>query len=508
MSARTEVLIVGAGPCGLAAAGELLRQGVSVRVLEADVEPRTGSRAILLWPPALELFASLGVMAVADRRGVRATAMNYCLPGGHRVRVPLAPENQPLLLPQAETERLLEAALHDLGGTVERGVRVAGVSSHGGAVTVKAVRVSGTELIEADWLIAADGVRSTVRERLGIEFVGEQFPDTIMVAEGQLDGTLSRYELHYYLGRAGGALLVPLPSGRFRLGTPVPEGTTVTPDLVQRLLDERGPGLVQLDDLTVMATFTSQERIAARMRSGHCFLVGDAAHTHSAIGGQGLNLGLQDVRNLTWKLAGVIAGRLRPDVLDTYEAERRHAAEETVRTTHRMARVVLAGSLAGRVRNGVLRLLHGTGVLQRAYPPLLAGWKLRYPDPRPGTRRRRRRGVPPPGARAPQWIPLPTPGERPILRLVTTGPASGELPRRASGLAARFPELARHEHLPRSAAVFLLLRPDGYVEASGTRPADLDLAESALAGLQPPAARVPHRFSSARPSTSIPQEEV
>jgi hypothetical protein len=329
-----------------------------------------------------------------------------------------------------------------------------------------------------------------------------------MVAEGRLDGTLSRSELHYYLGQAGGALLVPLPSGRFRLGTPVPEGTQVTSDLVQRLLDERGPGLVHLDDLTVMATFTSQERIADRMRSGRCFLVGDAAHTHSAIGGQGLNLGLQDVRNLTWKLGGVIAGRLRSDILDSYQAERRHAAEETVRATHRMARVVLAGSLAGRIRNGVLRLLHRTGVLQRAYPPLLAGWKMHYPQP-PGTRRpRQHRGVPGSGARAPQWIPSPAPGQAPMLRLVTTGPATGELPRRAAELAGRFPELARHEHLPRSTPVFLLLRPDGYVAASGTTPVDLDLAESALAGLQPPAARVPHRFSSARPSTSIPQEEA
>jgi 2-polyprenyl-6-methoxyphenol hydroxylase-like FAD-dependent oxidoreductase len=516
MIEKDSVIIVGAGPCGLAAAGELLRQGVPVRVLEAAATPRDGSRAVLLWPPALEVFRAAGVLAEADRRGVRATALNYQLPGGSRIRVRLDPADRPLLLPQAQSEALLEGALRALGGVVERPVRVIEVAADDEAVTVKAAGPNGTETFTAGWLVAADGVYSTVRDELGIDFAGAPLPDTILVAEGRIDGVLNQSELHYYLGRKGASLVLPLPGGRFRFGTPVAPETTATPELVELLLDERGPGGLSISDLSVLSTFTSQERIAARLRHGRCFLVGDAAHTHSAIGGQGLNLGLQDVRNLTWKLGGVIAGRLRPEILDTYDSERRYAAEETVRATHRLARVMLAGPVAGLARNAALRLLQRTGVLQRVFPAMLAGRRLRYPDGQlgvpggpggqpAGARRRRRRGLPTAGERTPQWAPPPSPESAPLLRLVTAGPAVDELARHGPALAGRFPQLVRHEHVAGSEARFLLARPDGYVAASGVATADLALAEHVVAGLAMTAASAQPN-SSAGPS-ALPEKE-
>jgi 2-polyprenyl-6-methoxyphenol hydroxylase-like FAD-dependent oxidoreductase len=509
---ENEVLVVGAGPCGLAAACMLLRQGVAVRVLDAAAEPRSGSRAILLWPPVLEVLRTAGALADAERAGVRARAMNYRLPGGHVVRVGLEPLNQPLMLPQAQTEAVLNSALEALGGKVERSMRVTDVQADGDVVRVEVLGPSGTDVVEAGWLIGADGVRSTVRDRLGIEFVGEQLPDTILVAEGRLDGDLDLSELHYYLGQPAGMLLAPLPDGRFRLGTPVPAGTTVTPELVGQLLDERGPGNLRMDDLSVQSTFTSQERVAARLRQGRCFLVGDAAHTHSAFGGQGLNLGLQDVANLTWKLGGVIAGRLHPAVLDTYEVERRHAAAETMRATHRMGRVLLAPPAAARVRNGVLRLLDATGVLQRALPPMLAGWKLRYPLDAGalvagGRGRRGGRGPAGPGTRAPQQFLDLLDATEPVLRLVTIGSAAGELARWGTAAAGHFPGLVSHEHRTDGAPGFVLLRPDGYVAASGLVPADLDIAEPLLAGLRH-TAQAPHTPGSSHPGTSNPQEKA
>jgi 2-polyprenyl-6-methoxyphenol hydroxylase-like FAD-dependent oxidoreductase len=483
MAQQDRVVVVGAGPCGLAIACELLRHDVPVRVLDAEPRPRAGSRAILLWPPALEALRDAGVLAEAQRRGIRATAMNYRLGGDHLVRIPLDPVNQPLLLPQAETESLLEAALRGLGGTVERSMRVTEVSAEPDGVRLKATGPGGsTELVEGEWLVGADGVRSTVRELLGIPFAGDQFPETILVAEGRLSFApgcaLDPRQLHYMLGPGGGLLLVPLPSGRFRVGTPVPAGTDVTADLVQRLLDERGPGGVTISDLSVRSTFTGQERVAARLRAGRCFLVGDAAHTHSAIGGQGLNLGLQDVRNLSWRLAGVVAGRLRPEVLDGYDTERRYAAQQTVRTTHLLARLTLAGPAMARVRNTALRLLSASGVLRRAYPPMLAGWRLRYPGARPG-----RDGLPGPGNRTPSWVPAGAEEDGWHLRLATTGAPADELTGRIFGLAQRYPGLVRHEHLATGPSGFLLLRPDGYVAASGNRPSDVDTAARALAEL-------------------------
>lgn len=91
-----------------------------------------------------------------------------------------------------------------------------------------------------------------------------------------------------------------------------------------------------------MALFSSEERVAHTLRSGRCFLVGDAAHVHSPIGGQGLNLGIPDTRNLAWKLAGVVHGRLRPSVLDSYDPERRAVIAQTLEATGRMARQAVA----------------------------------------------------------------------------------------------------------------------------------------------------------------------
>ncbi len=150
---------------------------------------------------------------------------------------------------------------------------------------------------------------------------------------------------------------------------------------MQTLLDERGPGGLRVGQLDALRTFTSSERIALPLRRGRCFLVGDAAHTHSPVGGQGLNLGLQDVHNLAWKLAGVIHGRLTPGILDSYERERRQAAEQIVHTTHQMIRMFTLGPTAARVRNLSWRGLDATGVLRRWFVPLLAGWRIRYSGP-------------------------------------------------------------------------------------------------------------------------------
>jgi hypothetical protein len=254
---------------------------------------------------------------------------------------------------------------------------------------------------------------------------------------------------------------------------------------VQHLLDLRGPGGLQVRELDTLTTFGSQERIAADFRRGRVFLVGDAAHAHSPIGGQGLNLGLQDVHNLAWKLAGVIDGRLDPAVLDTYAVERRHAAELTVANTGRFTRMFTLGPRAARARNAGWRLLEATGVLRRRLIPLLAGWRVQYPAgpltaaAERGGRRARR--VTAPGARTPHWAEQTAGPDPAPFRLVTTGPADGPLARAARDLAAQRPGLAVHRHVARPGASFLLLRPDGFVASSGAAPRDLHEAARLLA---------------------------
>lgn len=483
---RTPVLVVGGGPVGLAVACALWQRGVPARIVEAQADPHQGSRAVQLHPPTLRVFQELGILDEAERLGLKIRTTSYHLAGGRTLRVALGAENEPLMLPQQDTSRLLEEALLRAGGRVERSVRVTSVALADDGVTVKAEGPRGTEVIEADWLVAADGVRSTVRELLGVDFDGSPVATGFLLAEGRIDGAFERDAVHYFLGRTGSVVFAGMPGDRIRVSGAVPDDHPTTPEGVQRLLDERGPGGITIEDLDMVGRFTSQERIAAALRKGRCLLAGDAAHTHSPLGGQGLNLGIQDAHNLAWKLAGVCTGALHARVLDTYEVERRGAAEQIVRITHRFLKVFMLGPFAARVRNTVWSSLEATGVLRRWFVPLLAGWRIHYPDtlsdaPAGPARSRRPRGLPAPGRRAPHWVPLEQEAGPAGFRLVTTGPAGGAVALRGRAWAERAPLPVGHVHVPRRAAGFVLVRPDGYVAAAGGTPAELADAGRLLA---------------------------
>lgn len=490
MTDKTSVLIVGAGPVGMVAAGMLRRHGVKVRIVDAAPGVATGSRAIMLWPPALEALDDLDLLAEAEEQGYRPEAFVYHTGPGSMLRVPISRDDAPLVIPQQCPGELLDAELNRLGCPVERQVRVVAVAAGATSVTVETRHADGTEAtIEADWLIAADGVRSTVREQLGVAFQGGGQAQRFLLAEGRLDGEIDHDVVHYFLGRSGVVLFAPLPGGAVRIATPIDDDADATPDLLARLIAERGPGSLRMPAPTMLTTFASIEQIAERMRVGRCFLVGDAAHVHSVIGGQGMGLGLQDVRNLAWKLAGVVTGRLDPAVLDSYEPERRAAVEHIVQITGRMTRQAVLGPVALRLRNGALRALNALGVLERVNMPMLAGRRVRYPDalfggaPAPGSGGR---GIPGPGQRAPRWIPAADePPQGPFL-LVTTGSATSELARHADVAATRSPLLGR-THVPRDGDAVMLIRPDGFMAAAGRGLVDVTAIESLVASVAGPA---------------------
>ncbi|HWU86030.1 MAG TPA: FAD-dependent monooxygenase, partial [Kofleriaceae bacterium] len=431
MIRQHRVLVVGAGPCGLMTACELRRRGIDATVIDAAPQPHRGSRAILLWPPTLRLYRDLGILPEAERRGVPIRALAYHLGPRRTLRLPLAPAMAPLVLPQQDTDELLDGELRRLGDGVEWGLSLTSLKPASDHVCVELRRADGTtELRRTDWLIGADGVRSTVREQLGITFDGEPVPITFLLAEGRITGDYDREAINYFIGRAGGVLIAPLPGGKVRISAPLPEGAALAEDTAQRMLDERGPGGLRLEELTLHTTFHSQERIASRLRAGRCFLVGDAAHTHSVVGGQGLNLGFGDARNLAWKLTGVIDGRLGPKLLDTYDLERRAAAEQVVRSTSRMARQARLGPVAVWLRNALLSAAHRSGALGRRLPPLLAGWAIRYPQPLIGpVARGRAPSLPPAGAHSPDWTVERAFADRDGFELVTLGPE--DTPQRA-----------------------------------------------------------------------------
>ncbi|MFF1480706.1 FAD-dependent monooxygenase [Streptomyces sp. NPDC058301] len=491
----TPVLIVGAGPCGLALACELMQLGVPVRILEAREDRVVGSRAVQLWPLGLEVLRAVGVLDEALRRGLRVHSNVYHL-RDRVLTVPLG-RNEPLLLPQEQTMELLEGALERLGGRVERGVRVTAVEVSDSGASVKAEGPDGTaELIEADWLVGADGVHSVVRRELGIDFNGARLPLDFLLAEGRIEGDYEPGTLHYHLGPKGSVVFGPMPGGKVRVSGVLAPGFPLTAEAVQGFLDERTGGGLKVVELDTLATFATAERIATGMRKGRAFLVGDAAHTHTPVGGQGLNLGLQDAHNLAWKLAAVVNGQYAPSILDSYEPERLAAARQIVTTTHRLMRMFTLGPAASRVQNASWKLLGAAGVLRTWFVPLLAGRKIRYPEAlapvRPVPERRAvalrvpGRSLPRPGSRPPHWVPTAPPGAATGFRLLTLGsPTGSEIARRGRRLAQAHSAALTHEHHHRWGATgYVLLRPDGYVAASGTDPAGLDQVESLIIGLR------------------------
>lgn len=539
MNERAPVVIIGAGPCGLATACGLWRRGIRARVIESAAEPGAGSRAILLWPPVLEVLEELGVLAAAEREGYRPGALCYHTRRDRTLRLPLDETSGALVLRQDRTSRILEAELRRLGGEVERPLRVTEVEELVAGTAPRGVRVTarGADeqpvVIEADWLIAADGARSTVRKLLDIPFEGSDFERTFVLFEGQVEGELARDEAHYYVTPAGVLVAIALPDGEVRLSGALDKGAEpsardgdavdrsssqpLSPELsmqtVQQLLERRGPGGLRASAPSQLTTYGAPHRVAASMRRGRCFLVGDAAHVHSPAGGQGLTLGMQDVRNLVWKLAGVIEGSLTPAVLDTYDLERRAAAEQVVASIYKLTRQTLFPPLALRARNLVLEFLHRRGKLASILLPQLAGQRIHYPDvlldagassASETTQSRRSRKpaspkpakpgkpapLPPAGARRPSWIPVSA-GR--TFRIITSGSRTGNaaqsapdpaaLHALAAQLTARFAQSAatgagslsfEHQHFEDQPAGYLLVRPDDYVAASGTTPAALE----------------------------------
>jgi 2-polyprenyl-6-methoxyphenol hydroxylase-like FAD-dependent oxidoreductase len=206
------------------------------------------------------MYRDLGILPEAERRGVAVHALSYHLGPRRTLRLPLAAEMSPLILPQEDTDDLLGAELARLGGSVEWGLTLTKLAAAGDEVSVELRRADGTpERRAADWLIGADGVHSTTRAQLGIEFPGVRIPITYLLAEGRIRGDHDREAINYFIGRAGGALLAPLPGGRVRISAPLPDGTEVTDDTAQQVLDAQVPGRLHVLELSVNTTFTSHE---------------------------------------------------------------------------------------------------------------------------------------------------------------------------------------------------------------------------------------------------------
>lgn len=365
----TPVLIVGAGPTGLVLALWLTRLGVPVRIIDKTPEPGTTSRALVVQVRTLELYRQLGIADALVADGSKIGAINFWAGGEQAARVPLGDIGTgltpyPFILahPQDRHERLLIDELRARGVIVERRTELRRFEQHASGVRATLLRPDGAEdVCDAAWLAGCDGASSTVRHQLAVDFPGGTYAGRFYVADVEATGPAVNGEFHVDVEEADFALVFPLRGkGHIRLVGLVlgakggdPAGLTFD--------DVRGKAIERLRlDVTKVnwfSTYQVHHRVASRFRDGRVFLLGDAAHIHSPVGGQGMNTGIGDAVNLGWKLAAVCRNESPAALLNSYEIERIAFARVLVATTDRVFTFVTRqGSLARAVRTRAVPL--------------------------------------------------------------------------------------------------------------------------------------------------------
>ncbi|MGW5217399.1 FAD-dependent monooxygenase [Nocardia sp. NPDC004085] len=361
------ILIVGAGPVGSLAAIILRRWGIACRVIDRAGGRATTSNACVVHARSLELLAHLGIAGPLVARGRRARRMNYHFLGTSevaRLDFTQLDSSYPFMLniSQAETERILHEEHASLGGAIEWNTELVSLSTDSaGHITARVVNKANgrEEILHPQRLIGCDGVHSTVRRQMGMTVVsGKYYADQMRMTDAPISGLpLSGEDLDYLVEPDRMTLLIPLPADIHRLlvsdMSADPE-TEVTQEAFQAVLDRCFHGTVTLGQPEWASNFTIRIGISD-YRRGNVFLAGDAAHHHSPAGAQGMNLGLQDAYNLAWKLALVTKGEAREELLDTYQPQRRPAAQQVIKRTETLHDLLMAHGTQLAERLAIIR---------------------------------------------------------------------------------------------------------------------------------------------------------
>jgi 2-polyprenyl-6-methoxyphenol hydroxylase-like FAD-dependent oxidoreductase len=387
-----DVLIVGAGPTGLLLAGDLAETGVAVTVLERRAEESNVTRAFAVHARTMEELQIRGFAEELAKTGTQIQALRLF----DRVQIDLSklPSefNSLLITPQYETERVLQQRADALGVRIVRGAEVTGVTQDDRGVDVAVRNAQGTARYRASYVVGADGVKSAVRKALGLPYPGRPVVKSIMLADVQLSTPPGDVLAVNAVGDAF-AFLAPFGDGWYRIfawnrRNQVDDEAPL--DLAEiREVTRRALGTdFGMHDPRWLSRFHSDERQVPRYRVGRVFLAGDAAHCHSPAGGMGMNTGMQDAANLSWKLAAAVHGWGSEQLLDSYHDERHRVGRQVLRSSGAIIRLALIRPRwARQVRNAIAGALTEIPPVAAAVAGTISGIGIRYPAP-PGADRR------------------------------------------------------------------------------------------------------------------------
>ncbi|MGW1138400.1 FAD-dependent oxidoreductase [Streptomyces zhihengii] len=478
---RTDVVVVGAGPTGLLLAGDLAEAGVAVTLVERRPAGRSNlTRAFGVHARTLEALDARGLAEELVATGTRLTTLSLF----RRLALDLTalPSRFPFLLitPQYEVERLLERRARAAGVDFRHGTELTGLVQHPAAsgqgtdapghasVSAELRACDGTlTTLRARFLVGADGHRSPVRQALGLPFPGASVINSIVLADVRLAEEPAQL-LTVNGANDTFAFMAPFGDGWYRVmgwdrTRQADDGEPVDLDEVRDIARRALGSDFGMHDARWISRFHSDERQAPAYRVGQVFLAGDAAHVHSPAGGQGMNTGLQDAANLSWKLAAVIRGQApAPEaLLDSYESERHPVGRTVLRSSGAIVRLAMAHTpLQRAARSLAARFLNTVRPAAARAMGMISGIGIAYSAPR---------GAHPlAGRRAPD-LKLAEGRLYELLRagtfvLIEAADGTTATPPPAPGAVVRAHWAAGRRHPA------LLVRPDGYIAwASGRR---------------------------------------
>ncbi|UUO08735.1 FAD-dependent monooxygenase [Blastopirellula sp. J2-11] len=372
---QSPILIVGAGPVGLAAALSLSRFNIPLRIIDRNDAPTTLSKALVLWRRSMINFDPVIPYEDWLEFGLVPKGLRFFDQGAYQATMTL--ENGEhvlppgLLIPQSKIESHLIQALQKQGVTVERQTCLESFVQEEDRVVCRLKTPSGAEELETSYLFGCDGAHSTVRHTLGLDFSGESIAYRWLLGDIEVeveDGVnphspKSEYErtldygwLYSTNSDQGSLQLFPISGTRYRIFVEAGVADPATPrkdPTVQDLQDaliERTRLQWKITDSHWLADFRINERQVSQYIHGRAFLAGDSAHVHSPAGGQGMNTGIQDAVNLAWKVAMVCKGEASPALLETYQEERHPVAERVLKVSGRAMRMTMS---TNRLTRGV-----------------------------------------------------------------------------------------------------------------------------------------------------------
>lgn len=360
----SDILIVGAGPTGLVLALFLVKCGIKPRIIEKNDGPGQASRAMVVQARTLEFYRQLGFAERVIESGIKVDRI-HLLEGKNEVAVfplgdmgeGLSPYPFALSFPQDDHERLLVEELKEAEVEVEWGTELVSFRDDSAQVQATLTKGDAEETQSFAYLCGCDGAHSTVRQQLGEGFPGGTYDQIFYVADVQAQGAAANEDLNICLGANILSLVFPIRStGMNRLIGLIPSKVK---NPQSATFEDIRPFIEQQVGLTVekvnwFSVYRVHHRVAEHFRQGRVFLAGDAGHIHSPAGGQGMNTGIGDAVNLSWKLAAVLENLAGPALLDTYETERIAFARLLVASTDRAFQIMVGNNITSQLFRSLL----------------------------------------------------------------------------------------------------------------------------------------------------------